>query len=191
MMATTTTLMTARDLELMPDDGYRYELMRGVLKKMPPTAAPHLIVSGRLIGYLNQYLEEHDLGDAGGEGRLIFENDPGVVLSPDVAVLFVEQLPELSTSGLMRVVPPLVAEVISPANRPTAIEEKVRVYLRAGVKLVWVVDTDQRMIRVRTADGGDRLLTERDELPGEDVFPEFRVELRRVFRRMLQFGRKV
>ena len=35
-MATTTKLMTAEELLEMPDDGFRYELVRGELVKMPP-----------------------------------------------------------------------------------------------------------------------------------------------------------
>lgn len=69
-------LTTIADLEQMPDDGHRYELMRGVLKQMPPTAAPHLIVAGRLISYLNSYLKDHDLGDAGGEDGSRVDKDP-------------------------------------------------------------------------------------------------------------------
>ena len=36
-MATTTKLMTAEELLEMPDDGFRYELVRGELIKMAPT----------------------------------------------------------------------------------------------------------------------------------------------------------
>ena len=38
-MATTTKLMTAEELLEMPDDGFRYELVRGELVKMPPTGS--------------------------------------------------------------------------------------------------------------------------------------------------------
>lgn len=178
----TTSLMTAEDLARMPDDGYRYELIRGVLQQMPPTGGGHHVVSGRLISYLNQYLDPRDLGSAGGEGGFILERDPDTVFGPDVAVILAEQFPMIPKRGYMRFPPPLVAEVISPKNRLHEIEEKVQTYLRAGVKLIWVVDTDRKTIRVRPPEGADELLTEADELTGGDLFPEFRVAVARIFR---------
>lgn len=178
----TTSRMTADDLARMPDDGYRYELIRGVLRQMPPTAGGHHVVSGRLISYLNQYLDPRDLGSAGGEGGFILERDPDTVFGPDVAVILAEQFSLIPKRGYMRYAPPLVAEVLSPTNRPAEVEEKVQTYLRAGVKLVWVVDADRKTIRVRTPEGADELLTEADVLTGGDVFPDFRVEVARIFR---------
>ncbi|MDQ3696023.1 MAG: Uma2 family endonuclease [Chloroflexota bacterium] len=178
----TTTLVTAADLEQMPDDGYRYDLLRGVLTKMPPPGTLHLVVSGRLISYLNHYLEAHDLGSAGGEGGFIFEEDPDTVLGPDLAVIPIAEFPNIPARGYTRFAPPLVAEVLSPTNRPTEIEEKVQVYLRAGVRLVWVVDPSRRTIQVRTPHGDGPLLTEADELTGGDVYPEFRVAVAQLFR---------
>ncbi|MDQ3411958.1 MAG: Uma2 family endonuclease [Chloroflexota bacterium] len=180
-MATTTPL-TAEDLEQMREDGYRYELIRGVLKQMAPASRNHLIVSGRLISSLNQYLEPNDLGVAGGEGGFYFAEDPDTIFGPDVAVIPVDALPTIPATGYMRFVPPLVAEVVSTSNRPAEIEEKVRIYLAAGVKLVWVVDPTRRTIQVRTPDGADDLLTVADVLTNGGVFPEFRVEVARLFR---------
>ncbi len=42
MTATTTPLMTAEDLFNMPDDGYRYELVDGLLIRMSRTGFRHL-----------------------------------------------------------------------------------------------------------------------------------------------------
>ena len=54
-------------------------------------------------------------------------------------------------------------------------------YLEAGVPLVLVVDPRRRTVRVRTPGGGDRLLTEGDELDGGAVLPDFRVPVARLF----------
>ena len=149
---------------------------------MPPTGGPHLVVTGRLIGELNYYLEPRDLGVAGGEGGFIFADDPDTVLAPDISVILAEQFPSIHDRGYMRIVPVLVAEVRSPSDRLADIEEKVQIYLRAGVKLVLVIDTRRRTIRVRTSAGDDVLLTESDEFAGGDVFPGFRVPVERLFR---------
>ena len=35
------TLLTAEDLWKQPDDGYRYELVKGVIRRMPPAGFEH------------------------------------------------------------------------------------------------------------------------------------------------------
>jgi hypothetical protein len=41
MMSTTHTLVTADELFVMPDDGFRYELVRGELRRRPPAGSEH------------------------------------------------------------------------------------------------------------------------------------------------------
>ena len=48
-MTTMTRPMTAEDLLLLPDDGYRYELIRGELKQMSPAGN----YPGRLASNVN------------------------------------------------------------------------------------------------------------------------------------------
>ena len=77
--------------------------------------------------------------------------------------------------------PDLVVEVLSPSDTPAEVEEKVRIYLAVGVPLVLLVDPRRRTVRVRKPDGTDRLLTEADELTGEEVLPDFRLPVARLF----------
>ena len=44
------TLLTAEELLKMPDDGYRYELVKGVLRKMPPAGFEHGTIRTIKIG---------------------------------------------------------------------------------------------------------------------------------------------
>jgi Uma2 family endonuclease len=124
---TTSTVMTAQDLERLPRDGRRYDLIKGVLKRMAPAGGPHQVVTGRFITYLNEYLEPRNLGTAGGEGGFIFADDPDTVLGPDVSIILAEQFPSIQAPGYMRIVPPLVVEVLSPSNRRAEIETKVAI----------------------------------------------------------------
>jgi len=56
-------------------------------------------------------------------------------------------------------------------------ERKLDECLRAGVRLVWYVDPETRSAKVYDAAGGDRKLTETDELDGGDVLTGFRLSL--------------
>jgi len=44
----TTTSVSAEQLLRMPDDGFRYELIAGEIRKMPPAGWEHGMIGGRL-----------------------------------------------------------------------------------------------------------------------------------------------
>ena len=48
-----------------PGSGWRYELVRGELRKMSPSGSRHAIIAARIITSLGQYVEKHGLGAAG------------------------------------------------------------------------------------------------------------------------------
>src|SRR5215213_3156881 len=56
------TLMTADELLRLPDDGWRYELVRGELQKMSPTGGRHGEVSMEIYLSLGAYVKQHRLG---------------------------------------------------------------------------------------------------------------------------------
>jgi Uma2 family endonuclease len=178
----TTKLMTAEELERMPEDEYRYDLIRGVLKRMSPTGFRHLKVSGTLIWALNDYVIPLGLGVVGGEGGFVLELDPDTVLAPDVAFVRTDRLPaEEEADRFARLAPDLAVEVVSPSDTGPEVDEKVGLYLGAGVPLVWVVDPRRQTVRVWKADGTDRLLTADHELDGGAVLPGLRVPIARLF----------
>lgn len=69
--------------------------------------------------------------------------------------------------------PDLAAEVVSPGDTAAELLEKVADWLKAGARLVWVVDPIRVNARVHRADGSESLLGESDSLAGEDVLPGF------------------
>ena len=57
--STQPTLLTAEDLWKQPDDGYRYELVKGIMHKMPPAGFEHGIRSAKIARHLDAYVEKH------------------------------------------------------------------------------------------------------------------------------------
>ena len=53
-------ITTAEELFGMPDDGYRYELVRGELRKMAPTGGEHADISADIHGQFGCMLEKTD-----------------------------------------------------------------------------------------------------------------------------------
>ena len=84
-------------------------------------------------------------------------------------------------TGHCRLVPDLVAEVVSPSDQYADIIEKVEEYLRAGVTLVWVVEPFTETIAVHRRDGSVSHLRRNDSLSGESVIPGFQCTLTELF----------
>jgi Uma2 family endonuclease len=61
------------------------------------------------------------------------------------------------------------------------VEAKVRDYLEAGSRLVWVVYPEIRAARIWRADGTTQLVDEDGSLTGEDLLPGFALTLAEVF----------
>lgn len=173
---------TPEDLLTMPG-GKNFELVNGRLVERCMGFLAGWI-AGRLIRVLGNHCDPRRLGwvvggDAGYQG---FPDSPRTVRKPDVSFVrqgrFEEdQLP----LGYTHVVPDLVAEVISPSDKYEEVAEKIEEYLRAGVRLVWVISPHNHTIHVYRTNGSVHVLREKDELDGEDVVPGFRYPVRDLF----------
>ena len=179
----TKTLLTADDLLQMPDGGGRNELVRGEIVPMSPASVEHGKRAMRLGRYLGNYVEEHNLGEvyAAETGFTIAEN-PDTVRAPDVSFVARSRIPEEGEpSGFWKIVPDLVAEVVSPYDRASEVQDKIKDYLVAGVRLVWLVDPKSRTVTVYHSLDNVHILLEEDTLDGGAVVPGFLLPLSRLF----------
>lgn len=184
-MAATThkrpTIETADALETMEPDGYRYDLIRGVLHQMSPAGARHGELSAELARHLANFVAAGRIGKVyGAETGFRLADD--TVLGPDVAFVAMERLPPLEErDGFLRLAPDLAVEIVSPWDRARYVNDKVMEYLDAGVRLVWVVEPKRRTVTAYGADRIARVLRESDTLEGGDVLPGFRLPLLDLF----------
>ena len=171
-MTTETKLITADELIQMPDDGNRYELVRG---KLIRTALPGLVhgrLVGHLAGHLGNYVESEDLGIAVAVTGYLLASDPDTVRAPDASFISRERLDEIGeTDGYWPGAPDLVVEVISPNDRYTEVEAKVAEWLAAGARMVIVVNPRRRSVRVHRSPTDVDDLVEGDSIEGGDVVP--------------------
>ena len=174
--------MTVEELFMMPDDGYRYELVRGELRKMAPASNEHSEIAGYIASSLGPYVIQNRLGkmyitDPG----FILEIDPDHVRAPDVAFVRRERTDALGRPpGYWPEAPDLAIEVISPTDRYTEVNEKVADYLAAGTRMVVVVNPRNRTVNVHTPDGAITL-TISDTLDGGDVVPGWQMPVADIF----------
>jgi Uma2 family endonuclease len=181
MMATVTQkLLTAEEFRLLPEppDGSQQELIRGVVVTMPPPGGRHGACCVRISSRLFLHVDANRLGTVvSNDTGFVTDRDPDTVRGPDVSFWSKERLPEVP-EGYPTVAPDLVVEVVSPGDHFSRLQNKVRHYLTHGVKLVWVVDPEDRSVTVYRSLTQGSILTENDTLTGNDVVPGFSVPVR-------------
>ena len=182
-MTTKTRLMTAEELLAMPDDGYHhYELIRGELKTMPPSAHPHGRQANRVNLRMSTYVADNELGETYiADTGFVIERNPDTVLAPDASFVRRERTVEVDDSEVYFPGPPdMAVEVISTHDRLTEVAAKVAQYLDAGTLMVIVVNPRNRTVQVHTP-GGVISLTEGDTLDGGDVLPGWSMPVADIF----------
>jgi Uma2 family endonuclease len=135
------------------------------------SAAP---VSRRLARQIGNFAAAHDLGEVFAQDTgFQIHRAPDTVRAPDVAFVARARLEGIPAEGYAALAPDLVAEILSPGDRPGEVLEKVGQWLSAGARLVRVVDPPRRQAHVCRAGGLVTTVTAGDELDGEDVLPGF------------------
>ena len=130
-MSTTSQTFTAEDLLRMPDDGFRYELVRGELRKMAAAGHQHGRIAINVTTPLDQYVRAHNLGVVyAAETGFKLASNPDTVRAPDVAFIRRERVEEVGdVGGYWPGAPDLVVEVISPSDTYSEVEEKILEWL--------------------------------------------------------------
>ena len=153
--------LTHEDLQRIPDDGHRYELVDGTLLVTPAPGTAHQVAVGALFSLLAA-------ARRGGHVVLMAPFDYVVsehtVLQPDLLIAPREALGERSLMGT----PLLVVEVVSPSTRAADLGTKRLAYEAAGVPSYWVVDPAVPSLTVLGMVEG-RLATVA-EVAGEDAY---------------------
>lgn len=126
---------TWADLQEIPDDGHRYEIIDGSLYVSPSPSRPHQIAAGRIVRLLADAAPDHLEVVA----TVDVEMDRSV-LEPDVVVLPAELA--YRTGGPLTPADVLLAvEVLSPSRRMDRLV-KPAVLAEAGVPAYWRVELE-------------------------------------------------
>lgn len=140
---------TSRDLELLPDDGKRYEIVDGELYISDPFLWDHQLTAAELCMALSIWSEQASTGVANIAPRVIFDDYNDVV--PDVVWISQKRLATaLQSDGKLHSAPDLAIEILSPrsTNERRDREVKLKLYSRHGVLEYWVVNWQERSIEV-------------------------------------------
>lgn len=175
MAVSATRPWTLEDLERMPDDGNKYEVVRGELFVTPPPSAPHQDIIARLAHMLDGYVHEEELGWVY-QARSVIRRR-GSETEPD---LFVSQA--LGADWSATPTPSLVVEVLSRATRRRDLDQKKIYYLEdAGVPEYWIIDRESRTVRVARFALDDMVVPDVLEWHPRGAERALRIDLSRLF----------
>jgi Uma2 family endonuclease len=175
--------VTAEELLRMPDDGFRYELVRGELRKMTPAGSVHGRVAMNIGTALNNHVKTHGLGTVyAAETGFLLARNPDTVRAPDVAFVSRERVEAGSeVEGYWPGAPDVAVEVISANDSHIEVEARVFDWLEADTKMVLAVNPRRRSVTVYRSQSDITILTGTDVLDGGDVVPGFQLALREIF----------
>ncbi len=113
----------------------------GELVEVPPAGALHGLIVRVFLRLLDPFVLARDLGEVFGDGvGYIIRRDPDVVRIPDASFVSRARIPAGGVPrGFWPFAPDLAVEIVSPGDSATELRAKVREYLDAGTRLVWVV----------------------------------------------------
>jgi len=177
-------LFTVADLELMPDDGKRYELIEGDLVVSHAPGLSHQEILDNLISYIKPFLRVNPVGKVWSTPGVIFDNFNAVI--PDLVFVSNERLGEVAATEKVPGAPDLAIEVLSPGKENLRRDRsmKLKTYGKFGVSEYWIVDGFQRLVEIYRLDNGELALNVvlrfSDELT-TPLLPGFTCAVRQIF----------
>jgi Uma2 family endonuclease len=140
---------TVNDLDLMPDDGNRYEIIDGELYVSSPVDWVHQAVVGEILVLLHEWSRRTERGVANFAPGIAFDEINAVI--PDVVWISRERLKTaLQPDGKLHAAPEIAVEILSPGyqNEHRDREFKLKLYSSRGVKEYWIVNWRERTIEI-------------------------------------------
>jgi Uma2 family endonuclease len=182
-MAIQTQLVTVDEFDqflALPENRERlFELVNGEIVEKMPTQL-HGVTVLTIGTEIRILLKQNPIGRVGVEIRHRKPEDRYNDRLPDISFV-ADMTTPIVAQGAMPRFPDLAVEVKSPDDSYRQMRDTAAYYLANGVKLVWLVYPEKRIIEVYRADGDIQILNEEDTLDGGDVLPGFSMAVRDVF----------
>jgi Uma2 family endonuclease len=139
---------TSADLEVLPENGKRYEIIEGELYMSKQPHWHHQMTCSNCVRIIGKWNSETGMGFVNFAPGIIFADDDDV--APDVVWISKERMVLAWNDGKLTAAPELVIEVLSPGsqNAKRDRETKLKLYSRRGVSEYWIMDWMKKMIEV-------------------------------------------
>ena len=173
---------TYEDYLRLPDDGRRWEVIRGELLMTPAPIVVHQRILRNLGWVLVAYVEDR------GTGEVLYAPmdvvlSQTVVVEPDILYISRERSRVIAEKNIQGA-PDLAVEILSSSTKARDRKVKWELYAEYGVREYWIVDPEARTVEVSVLEEGKyRLYAQYGEgdMLTSPMFPDLEIELARVF----------
>lgn len=174
--------ITADQFVLRPDRR-DYELVQGQLVKRKLMGMRESYIATRVATLLNNHVENERLGYVfGADLNYRCFDDPDTLRRPDASFISGQRLSERAMdSGYATIAPDLAVEVVSPNDLAYDVQSKVELYLSAGIKVVWVLYPNTKVVEIHRPGQPTQTLRSHEQLSGEPVLRGFQVAVEHLF----------
>ncbi len=177
-----TKLVSGEELLAMGSIVGRCELIGGRIVVLSPTGSRHGSIELNFGEAIRAFVRPRKLGLVKvGEVGVYTRRNPDTVRGADVLYLSNARAANVKSKGYLDVAPDLVVEVMSPDDRWSEVNQKLREYFQIGVRLAWVADPSARVVYAYRALTDVRQFAENDTLTGDEVLPGFSVSVASLF----------
>ncbi|NJL22755.1 MAG: Uma2 family endonuclease [Leptolyngbyaceae cyanobacterium SM1_3_5] len=164
---------------------------QGKLIIMPPTGGETGNRNVEISYQLQAWSRQNNLGLAF-DSSTEFKLPNGANYSPDASWVIREKWNALTTEQKQKfppIAPDFVIELrsqsapgtVSKTDSMTQLRKKMQEYIDSGVRLGWLIDPENRTVEIYRINQSKRTIQDAESLSGEEVLPEFVLDLRPVF----------
>jgi Uma2 family endonuclease len=161
------------------DPGFKYEWNNGILEAEHSRKFNEQLLVDRILRKFSQtnvYKEGNSLLPE----VECFLKPILSVKKPDVCYLTKDQI-QNSTSKTVDQIPQFVIEILSPSNSGLEVERKIQDYFLSGVKLIWTIYPELKMVKIHTSPKQTKICTLGDICDTDGIIPEFQITVNELF----------
>ncbi|MBI4582899.1 MAG: Uma2 family endonuclease [Planctomycetes bacterium] len=161
----------------------RCELIRGEIIDMTPVGGEHGSIQINLAIHVGGHIKSQDLGAvSGGETGYKLESDPDTIRAPDLGFVVKARLPEGGVpKKFWPFQPDLAIEIVSPSDSYEDVELKVREWMQAGTREVWVVNPRLKEIKIHRPNQPAKVFRSGEILQSHELLPGLSLKIGDVF----------
>lgn len=189
MIATATSreqrLWTEEELQALPDDGFKHEVVGGELVMSPKNNFQHENICAGLLVVLRTFANARRLGVVLGSSAGYWMHNRNC-RAPDISFITLARLGSLgfrpNSKRFFPGAPDLAVEVLSPGNTHAEIEARLQDFFQSGTQIAWLIHPDQESVEVCYSPEKRCLVGSGQELDGEHLLPGFRHPVAALFK---------
>ena len=163
------------------EDGYKYELVAGILEKSNHNMTTNELKIVKKIRRL--FLETQFFfngGEMEAETKIVLSQNPALVRIPDISFFTATQIKEASETNFP--IPAFVIELISSNDGTYRVEKKILEYFAAGIKVIWVIYPLIKQVKVYTSPKAATINYEDDICSATPVMEDMKMSVNEMFK---------